>query len=148
MTHKESVDKLVARFSEMNYGDMLDHCEISNIIGYKYRSAAYKSIVRQAQKILDVSGHMIVSVPGIGYKVCHPDNYTREGVRYVRQGARRIDKGTKIINHAPVNDMSPTAREIHNRVNDRMLRLQAAMAGASTELHMLSKPTNPLVQAK
>jgi hypothetical protein len=91
---------------------------------------------------------MIVNVRGIGYKVCYPDNYTGEGVRYMRMGARKIDRGAKILNHAPVNDMSQAAREAHNRVNDRMVRLQAAMAGASVEIHMLEASKNPLLTAK
>lgn len=148
MTRKESIETLVKTIEGMNYGDTLNYNEIGNIIGKRYGTTSYSDIVQTAKKRLIVTGHMVVNVRGIGYKVCQPDNYTGEGVRYMRQGARRIDRGTKIINHAPVNDMSPVAREIHNRVNDRMLRLQAAMAGASTELHMLSKPTNPLVQAK
>ena len=78
------------------------------------------------------------------YKVCDPDSYTGEGVRYMRHGARKIDMGAKIISHAPVKDMSLVAREAHNRVNDRMVQLQAAMAGASVEIHMLSASKNPL----
>jgi hypothetical protein len=91
---------------------------------------------------------MIVNVRGVGYKVCQPDNYTGEGVRYMRQGAKRIDRGAKIMNHAPINDMSQPAREAHNRVNDRMIRLQAAIAGASVEIHMLETSKNPLLAAK
>jgi hypothetical protein len=71
-----------------------------------------------------------------------------EGVRKMRQGARRIDRGAKILAHAPVNDMTQQAREAHNRVNDRMIRLQAAMAGATVEIHMLETSKNPLALAK
>ena len=148
MTRKEAIDRLVEAVEERDYGDILNYAEIGNIIDQKYGSTAYNDIVQNARKRLIVAGHMIVNVRGIGYKVCPPDNYTGEGVRYMRQGARHIDRGAKIINHAPVNDMSQNGREVHNRVNDRMMRLQAAMAGASTELHMLSKPNNPLMQAK
>ena len=91
---------------------------------------------------------MVVNVRGVGYKVCAPDGYTNEGVRYMRQGARKIDRGAKIISHAPVNDMSPEARAAHNRVNDRMTMLQAAMAGASVEIHMLSTSKNPLLVSR
>lgn len=148
MSRKESIDNLVAAVENRNYGEILNYDEIGRIIGHQYGSTSYNDIVQCARKRLIVAGHMITNVRGIGYKVCQPDNYTVEGVRLMRQGARRIDKGTKIINHAPVNDMSQNAREAHNRVSDRMLRLQAAMAGASVELHMLSKGENPLAQAK
>ena len=148
MTRKEAIDGLVKAVEERNYGDVLDYTEIGYIIHQKYGTYAFSDILQAARKRLITTGHMIVNERGIGYKVCQPDNYTGEGVRYMRQGARKIDRGAKIIGHAPVNDMSPEAREAHNRVNDRMVRLTAAMAGASVEIHMLSTNKNPLLAAK
>lgn len=148
MTRKEAIDRLVEAIEERDYGDVLNFDEIGGIINQKYGSQRYGDILQAARKRLIAAGHMIVNVRGVGYKVCQPDNYTGEGVRYMRQGARKIDRGAKIINHAPVNDMSAEAREAHNRVNDRMTRLQAAMAGASIEIHMLSTSRNPLLAAK
>lgn len=148
MNRKEAIDNLFEQVSKKKYGDILDFKEIGYIIHQEYGSNAYSDILQAARKRLELAGHMIVNVRGVGYKVCQPDDYTSEGVRRVRQGARRIDRGTKVLNHAPVNDMTPAAREAHNRVNDRMVRLQAAMAGASVEIHMLSANTNPLLNAK
>lgn len=148
MTRKEAIDNLVKVAEGANYGDVLSFDEIDRIIGQRKGTLAYNSILQAARNRLISTGHMIVNVRGIGYKVCTPDNYTGEGVRYMRQGARKIDRGTKILIHAPVNDMSPEAREAHNRVNDRMIRLQAAMAGASVEIHKLSTSQHPLLNAK
>ena len=148
MTRKEAIDNLFEEVSKKEYGDVLDFKEIGYIIHQQYGSSAYNDILQAAKKRLELAGHMIVNVRGIGYKVCQPDEYTNEGVRRVRQGAKRIDRGAKVLNHAPVNDMTPAAREVHNRVNDRMTRLQAAMAGASVEIHMLSTSKNPLLNAK
>lgn len=148
MTRKEAIDNLFEEVSKKQYGDLLSFSDIGYIIQQKYGSNAYSDILQAAKKRLELAGHMIVNVRGIGYKVCQPDEYTNEGVRRVRQGAKRIDRGTKVLNHAPVNDMTPAAREVHNRVNDRMTRLQAAMAGASVEIHMLSTSKNPLLNAK
>lgn len=148
MTRKDAIDNLVKAVEERNYGDVLNFDEIGGIINQKHGTMAYNDILQAARKRLIAAGHMIVNVRGIGYKVCYPDNYTGEGVRYMRMGARKIDRGAKILNHAPVNDMSQAAREAHNRVNDRMVRLQAAMAGASVEIHMLEASKNPLLTAK
>lgn len=148
MTRKEAIDNLVKAVEERNYGDVLNFDEIGGIINQKHGTMAYNDILQAARKRLIAAGHMIVNVRGIGYKVCYPDNYTGEGMRYMRMGARKIDRGAKILNHAPVNDMSQAAREAHNRVNDRMVRLQAAMAGASVEIHMLEASKNPLLTAK
>lgn len=148
MGRKEAIDNLVEAVEARGYGEVLNFDEIGGIINQKYGSTTYSDILQAARKRLIAAGHMIVNVRGIGYKVCAPDNYTGEGVRYMRQGARKIDRGAKIISHAPVNDMSPAAREAHNRVNDRMISLQAAMAGASVEIHMLESRKNPLLSAK
>ena len=148
MGRKEAIDNLVEAVEARGYGEVLNFDEIGGIINQKYGSTTYSDILQAARKRLIAAGHMIVNVRGIGYKVCDPDNYTGEGVRYMRQGARKIDRGAKIISHAPVNDMSLAAREAHNRVNDRMISLQAAMAGASVEIHMLESRKNPLLSAK
>ena len=148
MTRKEAIDSLVKAVEGKGYGDVLDYMEIGEIIDQRYGTHMFNDILQTARKRLIVAGRMIVNVRGIGYKVCRPDDYTGEGVRYMRQGARKIDRGAKIIGHAPVSDMSPEAREAHNRVSDRMTRLQAAMAGASVEIHMLSTSKHPLLTAK
>ena len=148
MDRRESVDRLVQAVMGMNYGEVLTFNEIGSIIDQQHGTMTFNYVVNAARKHLIAAGHMIVNVRGVGYKVCPPDNYTSEGVRQVRQGARKIDRGAKIVSHAPVNDMSPIAREAHNRVNDRLVTLQAAMAGASVEIHMLSKTNHPLLVAK
>ena len=148
MNRKEAIDSLVQAVEDRDYGDVLTLDEIGGIIDKEYGTVPYRDILQAARKRLIVAGRMIVNVRGIGYKVCPPDGYTCESVRYMRQGARKIDRGAKILAHAPVNDMTQQAREAHNRVNDRMIRLQAAMAGASVEIHMLETSKNPLVLAK
>ena len=148
MKIREAIDSLVEAVKAMEYGDVLDYKAIGRIIEQKHGTCAYNDIVQAARKRLEVAGHAITNERGIGYKVLQPDQYTGEGVRYMRQGARRIDRGSKVLNHAPVNDMSAEAREAHNRVNDRMVRLTAAMAGASVDIHMLSTSKHPLLTAK
>ena len=148
MERKEAIDALVAAVEAMDYGAVMSFRDIGSIIGQQYGSMRYNDILQAARKRLVATGHMIVNMRGVGYKVCQPDDYTGEGVRYMRQGARKIDRGVKIMDHAPVKDMSPAAREAHNRVNDRMRMLQAAMSGASVEIHMLGTSRNPLLAAK
>lgn len=148
MERKEAIDALVAAVEAMDYGAVMSFRDIGHIIGQQYGSMRYNDILQAARKRLVATGHMIVNMRGIGYKVCNPDDYTGEGVRLMRQGAKRIDRGVRIMDHAPVKDMSPAAREAHNRVNDRMRLLQAAMSGASVEIHMLGTNRNPLLAAK
>ena len=147
MERKEAIDKLVNAVKEKPYGDVLTFDSIGYIIDQKNGTMRYQDILQTAKKRLEIAGHMLVNVRGVGYKVCQPDNYTGEGVRKMRQGARRIVRGATSLAHAPVNDMTQQAREAHNRVNDRMIRLQAAMAGATVEIHMLDPSKNPLALA-
>ena len=148
MDRKEAIDGLVETVMGMEYGDVMSFEEIGKVIQQRHGSMMYSYILQAARKRLISAGHMIVNVRGVGYKVCNPDSYTGEGIRHMRQGARRIDKGATILSHAPVNDMSQDARAAYNRVNDRMARLQAAMAGASVEIHMLEKSGHPLMAGK
>lgn len=141
MTRKDAIDTLVTAIMERDYGEMLTFAEIGKIIQHKYD---YRDILQAARKRLIEAGRMIVNVRGVGYKVCEPDDYTGVGIGYMRRGVRKIDRGAKIVRYAPVSDMSPEARAAHNRVNDKLTRVQAALAGASVELHMLSVPENPL----
>lgn len=149
MDRKTAIDSLVEAVMEKGYGEVLGFDEIGEIIGRKHGTVSYNDILQTARRRLISAGHMIVNVRGVGYRVCEPDGYTGEGVRYMMQGARRIDRGSRIVRHAPVNAMSQQAREAHNRVSDRMTRLCAAMAGASVEIHMLSSSgsSNPLLAA-
>lgn len=147
MERKDAINALVTAVEEMDYGAVLSFRDIGDIIGHRYGERGYNDVLQAARKRLVAAGHMIVNMRGIGYKVLNPDDYTGEGVRMMRQGARRIDRGVKLMDHAPVKDMSPAAREAHNRVNDRMRILQAAMSGASVEVHMLGTNKNPLLTA-
>lgn len=148
MNRQDAINNLVNAVKERDYGTVLNFDEIGGIINEKYGTYRYGDILQAARKRLVEAGHMIVNIKGIGYKVCPPDNYTGEGVRHMRLGAKKIDRGTKIINHAPVAEMSPEARAAHNRVADRMVTLQAALAGASVEIHMLETNKHPLLNAK
>ena len=148
MRRKDAIDRLVKAAQERDYGELMNFDEIGGIINQKYGTTAYRDILQEARKRLEVAGHALENVRGIGYKINEPDNYTGVGVRKLREGARRIDRGAKIINHAPVNDMSVEAREAHNRVSDRLITVQAAIHGACVEVHMLSAPKHPLLNAK
>lgn len=139
MKTNKQVESLVNYIMQKNYGDIVYHQEIAEIIGAQYNSYQYRSVVNSAKKKLLESGRMIESVRKSGYQVVEPDNYTNSSVKQVVAGARKIDKGVKIMRHAPVKDMSTVGLESYNRVNDRLHILQAAMTGSKVEITMLSK---------
>lgn len=138
MNRQQKIKKLVDEIIGHKYGETISHFDIADLIKEKHGSQQYRSIVNAAQKKCVELGKMVESVRGYGYRVVNPDDYTVQSVRHVTAGARRIDKGTKILRCAPVNDMTQEGRETYNRVTDRMQILQAAMTGAKVEIRMLS----------
>ena len=145
MTKEEKVKALVDAFINENYGSTIEHWKIAGIIDEKVGSQQYRSIVDRAKRDLLDSGKMIASVHGVGYRVVTPDEYTDQSARCVVSGARRIDKGTRILENAPVKDMTQYGVQRYNNISDRIHILQAAVCGAKVEIKMLnSKSENPL----
>lgn len=149
LTKQEKVKALVELFANEKYGATVEHFKIAATIGEHYGSQNYTQIVAKAKKELLDSGKMITSVFGVGYRVVNPDEYTDQSARCVVLGARRIDKGMKILDNAPVQDMTQDGVQKYNTVSDRLHILRAAVTGAKVEIKMLNaKRENPLkVQA-
>ena len=139
MQTNKKVENLVNYVMKKTYGDIIYHQEIAEVIGSQYGTYQYRSIVNSARKKLLEAGRMIDCIRKSGYKIVEPDNYTDSSVKEVVAGARRIDRGAKIMRHAPVNEMSQAGLESYNKVNDRLHILQAAIAGSKVEITMLSQ---------
>ena len=149
MDRKDKIKALVENIVEKQYGDVISFYDIGTVIQDRKGTVSFNDVVQAAKKELLSSGYMLESVRCIGYRIVQPNDYTRQGVKMVRAGARRIDKGIKIMQYAPTEKMSVEAREAHNRVYDNMMNLQAAMAGASVQIHMLEKKRqHPLLGMK
>ena len=105
-------------------------------------------IVSSAKKELEDSGKMIVSVFSVGYRLAYPDEYVDQSAKRVKRGANQIDHGVRILDNAPVKDMTQAGVQKYNTVTDRMRIMQAAVHGAKVEIKMLTaKRKNPLESA-
>ena len=145
MTKQDKIKALVDVFINEKYDATIEHWKIASIIGEPVGSQQYRQIVERAKKELLDCGKMITSVHGVGYRVVRPDEYTEQSARCVAIGARRINKGMKILDNAPVNDMTQDGVQRYNTIADRMRILKAAVTGAKVEIKMLnSKRENPL----
>lgn len=145
MNRKEKVQALVEEFLGKDYGGSMTHYEIASVIEEREGSTKYRSIVETAKKKLLECGKMIENVRGVGYRVISPDEYTGQSAKCVVSGAKRIDKGTKILQNAPVKDMTQDGVSQYNMISDKIRILQAAVCGAKVEINMLSsKRENPL----
>lgn len=148
LNKKEKVKALVEAFANEPYGATFEHYKIAAIIGVPYGTPKYQEIVSNAKKELEESGKMIVSVWKVGYRVADPDEYVDQSAKRVGRGARQIDHGVRILDNAPVKDMSQLGVQRYNTVNDRMRIMQAAVHGAKVEIKMLAtKRKNPLEAA-
>ena len=148
MTKQEKTKALVELFANEKYGATVEHFKIAATICEEYGSRNYNQIVAKAKKELLDSGKMITNVFGVGYRVVNPDEYTDQSARCVVLGARRIDKGMKILDNAPVKDMTQAGVQKYNTVADRIHILRAAVSGAKVEIKMLNaKRENPLAGA-
>ena len=139
LNNSEKVKALVEVFINEEYGKTVEHVQIAEIIGESVGAPKYRQIVDKAKRELLDSGKMIASVHGVGYRVIYPDEYTDQSARCAVIGARRIDKGVRILNNAPVKDMTQMGAQRYNMVCDRMRILQASIHGAKVEIKMLAE---------
>lgn len=139
MDRTEKVKTIVDQFATMNYGESLTHKQIAEMVGVKSTDSEYRYLIHQAQKHLLEHGKMVECVRGVGYRIVFPDDYTTASTRAVATGVRRIKKGTNILAHAPISDMTVEGIQAYNHVRDRMTILEAAVTGAKVEINMLSK---------
>lgn len=147
MTRQEKITAIVDLICSRDYGDTITHMEMSAMIAEPIHSQKYRDIIGIANKRCAELGHMVLSVRGVGYQLVAPDNYTSQSVKRIVSGAKRIDSGVKILEHAPVSQMSQPGLEEYNRVSDRVRVLQASVAGAKVEIGMLAnRRQHPLLQ--
>lgn len=145
MTRQEKIQKLIEFVFNKNYGDIIPHWEIEQVIGEKQKSNKYNAMVGSAKKRLLKVGKMVENVKGVGYRVVNPDEYTNQAAKLVSSGARRIDHGAKVLENAPVSEMSPSGVQVYNVMSDKMKILQAAVTGSRVEANLLTeKRKHPL----
>lgn len=142
---QERIKALVDKFLTMDYGETLEHYKIEGIINLRQTDTEYQSVIQAAKKQLEEVGRTVKSVRKVGYQLVTPDEYSNVAAAHVRAGAKRISHGKRILDHAPEDKMSPEARDVYRRMNDRMITLAAFMQGARTEVRELTAKKHPLL---
>lgn len=145
MDNQKSIKDLVDFIAQKEYGSQISHKEIEKIICVPYRMQKYNSIVASAKKHLLSEGKMITSVRGYGYQIVPPDDYSHKAVRKIISGGRRISAGKRVLQCAPIKHMTEDGKRTHQLISDRVRILEAAVAGATTEVRMLDHKRNPLL---
>ena len=147
MDRKEKIKIVVEEFLNKNYGETIEHFRLAALVEEGVNSWEYRYIISKASKMLLECGRAIENVKGVGYRVIYPDDYNGKTASLVRSGVNRINKGVKVLQSAPVKDMTQEGVQAYNAIYDRMKILQASVNGAGVEVSMLgAKRENPLKQ--
>ena len=143
--NKTKSEILAEWISKLDYGDIIRHSEIANIIKEVYKTTKYYSIVSKAEKLLaNMNGKRIENIPGVGYRMLEPGKYTNHALKYFKRGFNDISKGTDTLEKAPTKDMTADELDTYRQVNDRAVLLNAHMRDAVVELRTLSRKEHPM----
>lgn len=146
---KKKQEVLAENLSTMDYGTVINHDQIAQMIDEPYPSSKYSSTVTAAKKILLRDyGKVIENIKKTGYRVVQPDNYTDASMKHFRRGFKAMKRGTDTLASAPTKDMTQEGRETYRRVYDRVVTLQASMNGVKAELKTLTKKNHPFLAMK
>lgn len=146
--NKKKSEVLVEAISALQYGDIIKHDAIAELIETPYKSAKYNSIITQAKKkLLKEHGIVIENIRGDGYRLINPDDFTQASLRHYKRGFREMQKGSDTLEYAPVKNMTQEGRDTYRRVYDRSVTLQAALNGAKVELKTLGEKRHPFLAA-
>lgn len=138
---------LAEKIAKRQYGDVIRRQEIEEITGERWKTQRYYTAIEKAKPMLEKQGKMIVSIGGGDYRVAFPGDYSKEYAGMVRKAGKRLKRGKRILDGAPVHDMNDDERHTYNRVYDFNARLSASFAGSVTEVKRLTGKQHPLESA-
>ena len=136
---KEVIKKVVEQVQAMDYGDTLTHQQLAADLEIKYPSNEYRSAISKVQSECLERGKMLENIVKIGYRITAPDDYSSRALRQYKQGARRISRGQKMLDYAPIDKMSQNGLMQYRNIKDRSSALAEHLSGAIVELRLLQK---------
>ena len=134
----------VEQITSMEYGKVIMHEEIAELIACSYPSKKYRAVLAKLKSLCLEKSKNLESVKGLGYRITEPDNYEFVARGYLKKAARSSDKSNKVMNYAPVDKMSMLARQRHRDISDHIARLRAHMRAGVVEVNLLSKRVKEL----
>lgn len=142
--NKKKSEVLAEKINELNYGDIITHQQIADVIEEDYPSNKYTSTIAKARKILlKKYNKAIENIIGDGYRITNPDDFVQQSLKHYKRGFNEMQKGYDHLENAPIKDMTPEGLNAYRRVHDRAIILQASMRGTSVELKSLAKRDHP-----
>ena len=143
LNNKKKSEVLVEAIKGLNYGDIISHSQIANVIEEPYPSNKYASTISKTRRALQKDGIYLENIIGDGYRIVEPDKVVTHSLKHYKRGFNEMQKGFDTLINAPVRDMSEEGRDTHRRVYDRAVILSASMQGAAVELKALGQNKHP-----
>lgn len=144
LNNKKKSEVLAEKLMEMNYGDIIKHEQIAEVINVKYPSNTYTSTIAKTRRILLKNGRCLENIVGDGYRILQPDGFVDHSLKHYKRGFNEMKKGYETLVNAPTKDITTEGRNTYRRVHDRAVTLDAAMRGASVELKTLGERNHPM----
>ena len=92
------VRALVARFLQMQPGDIISHGEIARIGGCEYPSDRYNTVFQRSRKVFQAqTGIYMLPLNGIGYRLPEGPTQMKAGVKKTRNTVRGIKRACTIV---------------------------------------------------
>ena len=127
LQNKKKSEILAEEIEKLNYGTVILHTQISDMIHEEYPSNKYTSTISKARKILLKKGIVLESIIGDGYRIVEPDNVVNQSLKHYKRGFNEMQKGYDTLEYAPTKDMTPEGRETYRRIHDRSITLAATL---------------------
>lgn len=147
--NRSKADILADVIAGLDFGCVISHAEISDIIKESRNTTKYTSIVQRAKKtLIQEYGKVLESIRGEGYRVIMPDDYVNHSLKHYKRGMKEFNKGNATLDAAPTKYMSEEGRTAHRYVSERATILNASLKGGVVELKTLGEKKHPFLPEK
>ena len=118
------IEILYEYFKTKNYGELISHEEIENIIQIKRNRHKYYKIIAYVKDKLVSDSKIIKAIPGIGYQILktkHVSGYVYRTNIYNSQ--RQLSKATKILSNLKTEGFNKDRIEEYNDIKELTQKL-------------------------
>lgn len=138
-------EKLADYIEGLDYGTVIHYQDVENVTGERRKTQRYYAAIAKAKKLLVERGKVIKLIGGGDYQVLYPGDYSSAYSREIRLARKRVKRGGKILDNAPVKDMTMEELRTFNNISDFHKRLDASISGSFVEVKRLQS-RHPLRQ--
>lgn len=133
------MDKLIDKILNSDYGDIITHKEIGEIIEEEPGTQFYYFKISKANKKLLNKSKMLQNINRVGYKIVEPGEYCDVAVKTLIKGRDKMLHSKKIMEKAPTNKMTSLEIKRHNETYDRLSTFVANVKAGVNSVKKVSK---------